>query len=215
MSAQKLILITDNTTKQTSVYTNTCDSDHTFIACVDWLQRRYLSDEPIKYIVTDDYCEIFREVSIVKPGWVWSSKDIQKVSLYTLSWIPIENPKIVTYQSTSTQTTYETNTISTMTETPCTTNNNKNQNYNTNKSFEFNYFEIEDSLESCGTLECTEPLVKDFKRLSLNNFELGTGYANHTFSPLWNSIQAELQSELREKLSSDNMGLRSSKIKLE
>lgn len=211
MSAQKLILITDNTTKKSSIYTNKSDSDHTFITCVDWLQRQYLSDEPIKYIVTDHDCEIFREVSIVKPGWVWSSKDVQKVSLYTLSWIPIENPEIVTYQSTSTQTKYETNTISTMTDTPRKTIKNNTENtYNTNKKVDFFCFEIEDSLQ-----ECTEPLVKDFKRLSLNNFELGNGYANHSFSPLWNSIQAELQSELREKLSSDNMGLRSSKVKLE
>lgn len=204
MSCQKLILITDNVNKKQSIYTNNCDSDHSFIQCIEWLQKGYLENQTIKYIVTDDDCEIFKEINVVKPGWVWSSNDVQKVSLYKLSWISVECPKIVEQRSTGTQT--ETQTTIRLDKTTMTTMTN-----------DINYFAIEDSLESCGSIECTEPLVKNFKRLSINNFDLGTGYANHSFSPLWNSIQSEFQSELRERLSCDNLGLRSSthKIKLE
>jgi hypothetical protein len=82
------------------------------------------------------------------------------------------------------------------------------KNLYTEKEQNSHYLELE--VDYCDNYK-VEPLVKNFKRLSLNNLDLGTGYANHAFTPLWNSIQQELQNELKEKLALDNLGLKNTK----
>lgn len=208
MSYQNLILITNCSNNTQSIFTTETNIELGFIKCIEWLQNEYIKDKQIKYIVTDNSCEIFTEKEIVKEGWVWNTNNVKKEVMYTLTLIKVECPVIKSVKkSTESQT-------DTVTKVNFSMNTERNTTMNMYTEPDINYFEIE--LENSKV----EPLVKDFKRLSINELDLGTGYANHAFTPLWNSIQAELQNELKEKLTLDNLGLKNTKdtqkkIKLE
>lgn len=205
MSYQNLILITNCSNNTQSIFTTETNIELGFIKCIEWLQNEYIKDKQIKYIVTDNSCEIFTEQEIVKEGWVWNVSNVKKEVLYTLSLIKVECPVLKPLKkSTESQT-------DTVTKVNFSMNTPSTKNLYTEK--EQNSYCLELEVEDCDYCDNykVEPLVKNFKRLSLNNLDLGTGYANHAFTPLWNSIQQELQNELKEKLALDNLGLKNTK----
>ncbi len=214
MSYHNVILITNNSNNTQSIFSTETNIELGFIKCIEWLQKEYIKDTQIKYIVTDNSCEIFTEKEIVKPGWVWNTNNIKREVLYTLTLLKVECPP----------TNIKKNSIQTQTDKVIKVNFSMNTEPVDSKTIgtssinydSINYFEVEIENNNSLHQDNFDPLVKDFKRLSINNFDLGTGYANHTFSPLWNTIQTEFQNELREKLASDNLGLKTTKkLKLE
>jgi len=153
-----------------------------FVKCVDFLKQKY-NMENLTYTINleSNSCKVYKQVQVLRKGWVWNSTENRESALFTLNFIECEtNPH---YEESSTQT-------------------ENNQNY----TFYDNLLESDDDEpfdNSCdvmfGRIEPQDMLSQNFS----SDFTVGTGYANTVFFP--NSFTFELQ----QKLSLPNNGLRS------
>lgn len=204
-SNQKLIHIKDIINNKEFIYDTECNLESGFFKCFESIVKTEDVKEYVKYAIYDNYCEIYYEEEIIKKGWVWNSKKIQKHIIYILTYIPIykvskSEKKAINEVSTQTQFNslelnfeefynqdmfkklYDVNHSITDTESSTSTSASTIEEINN-----FNF----------ATMFDLEPIIENF-----NNLNLGNGYAPNPFFP------RDLQNELKDKISKPNNGLR-------
>lgn len=74
-----------------------------FVKCVDFLKQRY-NMENLTYTINleSNSCKVYKQVQVLRKGWVWNSTENRESALFTLNFIDCEtNPH---YEDSSTQT---------------------------------------------------------------------------------------------------------------
>jgi hypothetical protein len=159
----------------------------------------------LKYKIHDQYCEIYYDQEICNKGWIWTSNEIKTNVIYILTRIPILN----TTKPNKTIQTNHLGTVSSVTQTSDRDN--------------IELIEIDSCLQSRSpdwqgnrtlvrqgdrSLVRQDPIINAWPHLvnEINKLSLGDGYANNPFIPMWSE---EINTELKEKLSIPNYGLKS------
>ena len=151
----------------------------------------------LKYKIHDQYCEIYYDQEICNKGWIWTSNEIKTNVIYILTRIPILNA----VKPNKTIQTNHLDTVSTVTQ----TERGMTQTYDQDN---IELIEIESCLQS-RSLVRQDPIINAWPHLvnEINKLSLGDGYANNPFIPMWSE---EINTELKEKLSIPNYGLKPS-----
>lgn len=157
----------------------------------------------LKYKIHDQYCEIYYDQEICNKGWIWTSNEIKTNVIYILTRIPILN--IV--KPNKTIQTNHLDTVSSVTQTEREIIQTERGN--------IELIEMDSCLQSGSlirqgnrSLVRQDPVINAWPHLvnEINKLSLGDGYANNPFIPMWSD---EINTELKEKLSIPNYGLKS------
>ena len=203
---QNLIHIKDIINNTEFIYNTEINLQSGFLKCFEMLKQKSETEnkDNLKYSIYENYCEVFYDKEVIKPGWVWNSKNIGKNIIYLLTHIPIYNEINTETKNMSTQTNNN-NFVDASTNTSVPTLSDFSSEivsidtHNVNENVETPILErISEITEWC--YKELEHVITDFNKLTLGN-----GYAKNPFLPNWNDA---LTTELKEKLSVPNYGLK-------
>ena len=93
-----LIFIKDQIENTQYIYTNEFNTEYSFLQCYDWLRSNYKIKYPeslidLRYSTSNNCCHIFYNDFVVVPGYIWNSKNTNKIILYTLTNINVQKIK--------------------------------------------------------------------------------------------------------------------------
>lgn len=217
---QNLIHIKDIINNKEFIYNTKYNLDYGFLKCFESIVKKDLNiKQNVKYVIYENYCEIYYDEEITKKGWVWNSKNIEKNIIYILRYIPIYEENVnLSCDNKEVEAIVEKKDVGTS----MIKNKYKYSRYYNEDSD--SYSEDSEDNQSNTILEndildeltpllynenafiesinwCyneLEPVIQEF-----TNLNLGNGYANNPFFP------KELDVELKQKLSQPNFGLKS------